>query len=68
MESNILESLLSSDNQVRTNAEKTLMSARETSPANLLTTLVEGMKNEKQEIAQLSSLMYKKLFLDDERS
>jgi hypothetical protein len=33
-----------------------------------MTTLIEGMKSETQEISQLASLMYKKLFLDDERS
>ena len=44
------------------------MTARDTNPGALLTTLVDGMKNPKQEIAQLASVMYKKLFLDDERS
>ena len=69
MESTILETLLSADNTSRKNAEAALMQARETDPVNLLTTLVEGMKNSaKPEVAQLACLMYKKLFLDDSRA
>jgi hypothetical protein len=44
------------------------MNERDSNPGNLLSTLLDGMKNPKQDIAQLASLMYKKLFLDDERS
>lgn len=51
MESHILENLLSPDNNVRKAAEAALMNERETNPANLLNTLVDGMKNDKQDIA-----------------
>lgn len=69
MESNLLETLLSADNAARKNAEAALMSARDSDPVSLLSTLVEGMKNSaKPEVAQLSCLMYKKLFLDDSRA
>jgi hypothetical protein len=67
MESNILQTLLSHDNAMRKRAEESLMSERNTNPANLLNLLVEGMKNADQGVAQLAALMYKKLFLDDSR-
>ena len=52
MESSILETLLSTDNISRKNAEAALMQARDSDPVNLLTTLVEGMKNSaKPEVA-----------------
>lgn len=38
---------------------------KDTAPANLVQMLLDGMKNPKLDIAQLSCLMYKKLFLDD---
>ena len=65
MESNILQSLLSSDNATRKNAEMMLMDERTSNPGNLLTILIEGMKNADLNISSLSALMYKKLFLDD---
>jgi hypothetical protein len=65
MESNILQSLLSSENETRKNAEMMLMNERTSNPGNLLTILIEGMKNTDLSIASLSALMYKKLFLDD---
>jgi hypothetical protein len=52
---------------MRKRAEESLMSERNTNPANLLNLLVEGMKNADQGVAQLAALMYKKLFLDDSR-
>jgi hypothetical protein len=45
MESNILQSLLSTDNNSRKMAEQTLMEERTNNPGNLLSILVEGMKN-----------------------
>lgn len=68
MESNILEQLLSNDSVARRNAEETLNQLRNESPANLSNTLIEGMKSSKSEITQLSSVVYKKLFLDDARA
>ena len=47
MENNFLENLLSADNNTRKNAEQSLMNERDSNPANLLNTLVEGMKNPK---------------------
>jgi len=38
---------------------------KDTAPANLVSMLLEGMKAQKVEVAQLSCIMYKKLFLDD---
>jgi hypothetical protein len=68
MESNILQSLLSHSNDERKQAEAAITQARNTNPTGLLSTLTEGMKSQTNEIAQLASLMYKKLFLDDERA
>lgn len=68
MESNILQSLLSHSNDERKQAEAAITQARSTNPTGLLSTLTEGMKSQTNEIAQLASLMYKKLFLDDERA
>lgn len=51
MESNIFEQILSTDNTVRKQAELSLEQARETNPQALLTTLVEAMRNPKQEVA-----------------
>ena len=68
MESNILEQLLSNDSNTRRNAEENLNRLRNENPANLANTLIEGMKNSKSEITQLSSVVYKKLFLDDSRA
>jgi hypothetical protein len=69
MESNILESILSPDNSTRQQAEKFLLDERTSNPGNLLNILIVGMKKtERLEIAQLSALMYKKLFLDDSRA
>lgn len=68
MESNLLQSLLSTSNDERKQAEASMMEARNANPAGLLTTLTEGMKNSDASVAQLASLMYKKLFLDDERA
>eukprot|EP00347_Sterkiella_histriomuscorum_P001538 403371652 len=65
MESNYIEQLLSTDNAARSQAEKALYSMRDTAPANLVSMLLESMKNQKQDVAQLSCIMYKKLFLDD---
>jgi hypothetical protein len=67
MESNILQTLLSHDNAMRKRAEESLMTERNTNPANLLNILIEGMKSGDQGVAQLGALMYKKLFLDDAR-
>jgi hypothetical protein len=68
MESNILEQLLSHEDSIRRNAELALTQLRNENPASLSFTLIEGMKNAKPEITQLSSVLYKKLFLDDSRA
>lgn len=64
MESTILESLLSVNNDVRKQAEATLETERTTNPARLMNLFFDGMKTEKQEIAQLSCVLFKKFFLD----
>ena len=45
MESNILQSLLSHENATRKRAEESLLAERTSNPANLLNTLIEGMKS-----------------------
>ena len=58
---------MSPDNTTRKNSEEFIQNERNTNPANLLNILIEGMKCEDQNVAQLGALMYKKLFLDDAR-
>lgn len=65
MESNYIEQLLSADNEARRSAELQLNNLKANAPANLVNYLLENMKSEKPEVAQLSCLMYKKMFLDD---
>ena len=66
MESSILASLLSPDNTTRQAAERQLYAERDSNPAGLLNTLIEGMKSIDSGVAQLGALTYKKLFLDDQ--
>jgi hypothetical protein len=65
MESNYLDQLLVADNNTRRSAEQALYAMKDNAPANLVNLLLEGMKNQKLEVAQISCMMYKKLFLDD---
>lgn len=51
MESNFIEQLLSTDNQVRSTAEKAIYSMKETNPSSLALNLVENMKSDKPEVA-----------------
>jgi hypothetical protein len=68
MENTLLESLLSTDNELRRNAENSIENQRDTSPATLINTFVNGMQNQNLEIASLSCVLLKKYFLDDRRS
>jgi hypothetical protein len=68
MESNILQSLLSTDNEIRKRAEAQIESDRNTNPAGLIGLFVEGMKTDSLEQASLACVLFKKYFLDDKRS
>ena len=68
MESNILEALLSTSNDTRRNAESLIETERNTNPANLANTFIEGMKKDNLEVSSLSCVLFKKYFLDDRRS
>lgn len=46
MENNILQSLLSTDNETRKRAEAQIESDRSANPAGLISLFVEGMKTE----------------------
>ena len=68
MENNILECLLSTDNEIRKNAEVKMENERNSNPTALVNLFIEGMKQEKIDVASLSCVLFKKYFLDDRRS
>lgn len=68
MEQNILESLLSTNNDVRKNAEATIENERNGNPTHLINIFLEGMKKDNLEVASLSCVLFKKYFLDDRRA
>lgn len=68
MEQNILESLLSTNNDVRKSAEALLENERNSNPTHLVNVFLEGMKKDNLEIASLACVLFKKYFLDDRRA
>ena len=68
MEHNILESLLSTNNDVRKGAESLLENERNANPTHLINVFLEGMKKDNLEIASLACVLFKKYFLDDRRA
>ena len=64
----MLESLLSSDNEIRKQAESHIESTRQSNPSALITMLVEGMGKPTVDVASLACVLLKKYFLDDRRS
>jgi hypothetical protein len=59
---------LSTDNEVRRNAENLIENERNSNPASLINTFVNGMQNQQLDVASLSCILLKKYFLDDRRS
>jgi len=50
MQTQLLENFLSTDNEVRKQAERQLENARNSEPAALVQLLIEGMKHDKLEV------------------
>lgn len=65
MESNLLTSLLSPDNDTRRRAEAELEQERQTNPSNVMKLFLDGMTSQKIELASLSCVLLKKYFLDE---
>ena len=68
MEHNILESLLSTNNDVRKSAETLLENERNANPTHLINVFLEGMKKDNLEVASLACVLFKKYYLDDRRA
>jgi len=61
----LFEDLMSGDKETRTGAEAKFQEIKKINIPDSLQIFVEGMKSEKPQVAQLSSLMLKKTYLDD---
>ena len=59
--------LLALDNSVRGRAETELTTKRQSDPASLMQLFVTNLKNENVEVAQMSCVLFKKYFLDDQQ-
>lgn len=62
---NLLSEVLDANNTIRQRAEGELNAQRQQNPANLLQLFVSNLKNEKEDISQISCVLFKKYFLDD---
>ena len=62
---NLLSEVLDANNTVRQRAEGEINTQRQSNPSALLQLFVSNLKNEKEDISQISCVLFKKYFLDD---
>ena len=62
---NLLSEVLDANNAVRQRAEGDINTQRQANPAGLLQLFISNLKNEKEDISQISCVLFKKYFLDD---
>ncbi len=62
---NLLSEVLDANNAIRQRAEGEINTQRQANPAGLLQLFISNLKNEKEDISQISCVLFKKYFLDD---
>ena len=65
---NLLQDILSADNTARSRAESEFEQKRTSDPAALLQLFLGNLSNADEAVAQMSCVLFKKYFLDNEKA